>query len=145
MPAGGHVFPQTKTVIYGENAVYSPVRLLVRSCRCCLQRSKFSDRLRRQPRGVAKRGGMMAEQIVHALSIRQPYVELILRGEKLREYRSLGTKITGRVYLYASQVPADDPAAWARAGRDPGTLPSGLIVGSVEIVDCRWDGRTHCW
>ncbi len=39
-----------------------------------------------------------------ALSIRQPYAELILRGIKRIEYRSRPTRIVGeRFYLYASK------------------------------------------
>ena len=77
----------------------------------------------------------------HAISIRQPHVELILRGIKKAEYRSRPTNIRGRVYLYASKSPADWPAGWRKAGAEPGDLPTGIIVGTVEIVDCRWDGR----
>ncbi|MCH8823433.1 MAG: ASCH domain-containing protein [Planctomycetes bacterium] len=41
---------------------------------------------------------------MRALSIRQPYAELILRGEKTIEYRSRPTKIIGeRFYIYASR------------------------------------------
>ena len=45
------------------------------------------------------------------LSIRQPYVELILRGKKRQEYRSRPTHIRGRVYLYAGIKSGDDE--WA--------------------------------
>lgn len=76
-----------------------------------------------------------------AISIRQPYVELILRGIKQREYRSRPTNIRGRVLLYAALRPADNPGKWRKVGREPGELPTGLIVGSVEITDCRWDDR----
>ncbi len=39
-----------------------------------------------------------------ALSIRQPYAELILRGEKTIEYRSRRTRIIGeRFYIYAAK------------------------------------------
>ena len=39
-----------------------------------------------------------------ALSIRQPYAELILRGEKTIEYRSRPTRIIGeRFYIYAAR------------------------------------------
>ena len=39
---------------------------------------------------------------MRALSIRQPYAELILRGVKTIEYRSRPTKIIGeRFYIYA--------------------------------------------
>jgi hypothetical protein len=72
-----------------------------------------------------------------AISIRQPYVEQILRGSKTIEYRSIPTNIRERVYLYASLKPADDAEAWAEVGTVPGDLPTGVIVGSVEIVGCR--------
>lgn len=36
-------------------------------------------------------------KIIRAISIRQPYVEQILRGEKRYEYRSQDTKIRERV------------------------------------------------
>jgi hypothetical protein len=40
-----------------------------------------------------------------ALSIHQPYAELILRGKKKSEYRSMPTNIRGRVYIYAALMP----------------------------------------
>lgn len=80
--------------------------------------------------------------IMRAIGIRQPFVELILRGDKNREYRSTPTRIRERVYLYASAKPADWPAAWRKVRCRPGDLPTGVIVGSVEIADCRWDERS---
>ena len=77
--------------------------------------------------------------ITRAISIRQPYVELILLGKKKAEYRSIPTRIRERVYLYASKSPADSPKAWDRVKKLPGDLPTGVILGSVEIVDCRPD------
>jgi hypothetical protein len=83
--------------------------------------------------------------ITRAISIRQPYVEQILRGTKTEEYRSLKTNIRERVYLYASLHSSENEAdSWDELGLEPGSLPTGLIVGSVEIVDCHWsteDGR----
>ena len=79
---------------------------------------------------------------MRALSIRQPWVELILRGRKTREFRSTPTQLRARVYLYASLHPADYPPAWRAVGAKPGELPTGSIVGTVEIVDGRWDGRS---
>jgi hypothetical protein len=75
-------------------------------------------------------------QISRAISIRQPYVEQILRGRKKIEYRSRPTNIRERVYLYSGLRPgeADD---WEAMGLAPGELPVGMIVGSVEIVGCR--------
>ncbi len=83
--------------------------------------------------------------IKYAISIRQPFVELILRKKKKREFRSKQTHIRGRVYLYASLKPAPWPDEWGRAGKRPGELPTGAIVGTVEIVDCQWDSRAGEW
>ena len=82
--------------------------------------------------------------ITRAISIRQPFVELILRGKKKAEYRSIPTRIRERVYLYASRKPVDSPQAWKRVRKLPGELPTGVILGSVEIVDCRWDVDRQC-
>jgi hypothetical protein len=76
-------------------------------------------------------------KVTRAISIRQPYAELILRGEKVKEFRSVPTNIRERVWIYASFRPAEDTAAWRKAGSIAGSLPTGVIVGSVEIVDCQ--------
>jgi hypothetical protein len=76
------------------------------------------------------------ERPMVALSIRQPYAELILRGDKPIEFRSLPTRKRERVYIYASRIPASDPAAWAAVDAEPGDFPTGLLVGTVEIVGC---------
>jgi hypothetical protein len=70
-----------------------------------------------------------------AISIQQPFVEQILTRKKKYEYRSRPTLIRGRVYLYAS-LRAGAADRWEGTGFEPGDLPAGLIVGSVEIVDC---------
>jgi len=84
----------------------------------------------------------MAEKLERALSIRQPYVELILRGKKRQEYRSRPTNIRGRVYLYAGLKPGN--YAWAakkyRVRCRSDCLPVGRIVGSVELVGCKAQG-----
>ena len=91
-----------------------------------------------------------------ALSIRQPFAELILRGIKTVEYRSRPTRVIGRrFHIYASKgtakkavwsrdlvVPGEAPPAWMieLAGQvgmiEPGALallPRGVIVGSAVI------------
>jgi hypothetical protein len=78
-----------------------------------------------------------------ALSIRQPYAEMILRGMKRLEYRSRPTAIRERVYLYASRNPSRNAAAWKALRSTNQVLPIGLIVGSVEITGCRHDPRTR--
>ncbi|MHC4715467.1 MAG: ASCH domain-containing protein [Planctomycetota bacterium] len=80
-----------------------------------------------------------------ALSIRQPYVELVLRGVKTVEYRSRPTRKRERVYLYASTIPADDPAAWASVDAAPGELDAGHLVGTVEIVNCTGNDGAYQW
>jgi hypothetical protein len=70
-----------------------------------------------------------------ALSIRQPYVEQIMRGTKVVEYRGMLTHIRGRVYVYASLTPGpQDEFRFMQA--QPGDFPTGLILGTVEIIDC---------
>ena len=73
---------------------------------------------------------------IPALSIRQPHAEQILRGKKKIEYRNMPTNKRERVYIYASMTPADQEA-WDEIGLEPGNLPTGVIVGTVEVVSCR--------
>jgi len=97
-----------------------------------------------------------------ALSIRQPYVELILRGIKTIEYRSRPTRIIGqRFWIYAAgKWPRKTgKAVWSTDLRAAGAtpppwmmewaqalifkdLPTGVIVGSaiIEKVTPRDDG-----
>lgn len=81
---------------------------------------------------------------MRALSIRQPYVELILRGVKTKEYRSRRTHVRERVWIYASKIPGD-----LEYGRQFGVcveeLPTGLLVGTVEIVDCTRESSGFAW
>jgi len=75
-----------------------------------------------------------------ALGVRQPWIELILRGLKTIEVRSQGTRVRGTIYLYASKKFSDIPAAIGAArahGLDCPSLPTGLLVGSVEICGAR--------
>ncbi|MCA9675385.1 MAG: ASCH domain-containing protein [Myxococcales bacterium] len=72
-----------------------------------------------------------------AISIKQPFVEQILQGVKRREYRSTRTHVRGRVYLYASLKGRPEMREWRKVGRAPGSLRTGVIVGTVEIVGCK--------
>lgn len=74
--------------------------------------------------------------VKRAISIRQPYVEQILRGDKKWEYRSQNTRIRECVYLYASKSPGPE-AEWRKLQMEPGDLPTGRIVGTVEITATR--------
>jgi len=75
-----------------------------------------------------------------ALGVRQPWVELILRGVKTIEVRSTDTRIRGTIYLYASKKFSDLPAAidaFREHKLDGAALPKGLLVGSVDISATR--------
>ena len=74
-------------------------------------------------------------EIRRAISIRQPFVEAILDGKKIIEYRSRKTNIRERVYIYASLGKRDEED-FIEFGYEPDKCPRGLIVGSVEITDC---------
>jgi hypothetical protein len=98
---------------------------------------------------------------MRALSIRQPYAELILRGIKTVELRSRATTIVGeRFYIYASKKWAVDSGHWAGKAWsedlsaappplwmielaeqvkmiEPGALlPMGVIVGTAVVEKC---------
>jgi hypothetical protein len=69
-----------------------------------------------------------------AFSVNQPFAEQIMLGEKKFEYRSVKTKKRTRVYVYASM--RNDLHAYEKIKREPGDFPNGVIVETVEIVDC---------
>ena len=71
-----------------------------------------------------------------AFSVRQPFAEQILRGDKKYEYRSIPTRIRGRVYIYASLK------ITSQRNR---TLPRGKILGTVEVIACEWSPRDQCY
>lgn len=76
---------------------------------------------------------------MRALSIRQPFVESILRGTKNIEYRSWQVKEPGPLLVHASNTRAE-PEAFADAGIDsPDALPYGMLVGVVDVVACLQD------
>ena len=79
-----------------------------------------------------------------ALSIRQPYAEQVLRGKKKVEYRDMPTNKRERVYIYASKTPGDEDA-WDAIGLQPGDLPTGVLVGTVEIVNSRKTRAGYEW
>jgi hypothetical protein len=83
-------------------------------------------------------------KITRALSIRQPYAEMILRGKKKIEYRSRPTNIRERVYIYASLTPGDEEA-WKAIKLHPSDLPTGVLIGTVEIKDCTGKPGDYEW
>ena len=82
---------------------------------------------------------------MRALSIRQPWAELILRGEKTIEYRSRPTRIIGeRFYIYAARKPGE-LSGFKQLECEPGDLPTGVIVGTATIKHCARDNGTFEW
>jgi hypothetical protein len=73
---------------------------------------------------------------LRALSIKQPFVEQIMRGTKRFEYRSRPTAVRGRVYVYASLKPRPR-ADWKGLRFGLADVPHGLVVGTVEIMGSR--------
>jgi len=79
---------------------------------------------------------------VKALSIRQPWAELIMRGIKTTEYRGRPTKVRGRIFIYAALGrcdPDDECECQQEHGIDVNSLPRGVIVGTVELFDSDGD------
>ena len=77
---------------------------------------------------------------MRALSIRQPWAELILRGKKTIEARLMRTNKRGeRVYIYAGLKrvePEKEARLAAEFHLEIDALPRGVIVGTVEITGC---------
>lgn len=72
--------------------------------------------------------------VKRGLSIRQPWVELILRETKTIEVRSRSTSYRGELWLHAGKKV--DLQACNRNNIDPGQLVSGAIVGVCELAAC---------
>jgi hypothetical protein len=75
-----------------------------------------------------------------ALSIQQPWAELILQGLKTIEVRTFPARRRGRIYLYAGKQFSSRPCARTALqayNLKTDALPCGVIVGTVEILDCR--------
>ena len=69
---------------------------------------------------------------MRALSIRQPFAELILRGIKTAELRSRATSIIGeKFYIYAPLRQAQDLKLWSDDLAVPGTITGGSPVPPV--------------
>jgi hypothetical protein len=74
-------------------------------------------------------------RITHAISIRQPWAELIIRGVKVREFGSVPTHIRGRIYVYAG-LRTRPIHEYLEFGLKRADLPTGVLIGTVDVVDC---------
>jgi hypothetical protein len=48
------------------------------------------------------------------------------------------------VYIYASKTPGPD-RVFAEMNAQPGDFPVGVLVGTVEIVDCTGEAGDYQW
>lgn len=74
-----------------------------------------------------------------ALTICQPYAELIARGEKVIENRTWPTGYRGPLLIHAGKSRAwlsDDDHTKANYGIDVAAVPFGAVVAVVDLVDC---------
>jgi len=68
-----------------------------------------------------------------ALSLKQPFAELILQGKKKIELRKWNTKFRGEFLIHASKIP--DKKAMKKFRFD--NLPLGFIVGKARLTDVK--------
>ena len=68
-----------------------------------------------------------------ALSLKQPYAELILQGKKKIELRKWNTKFRGEFLIHASKIP--DKEAMQIFGFKE--LPIGAIVGKANLINVK--------
>lgn len=96
-----------------------------------------------------------------ALSIRQPWAWLIVNGFKDVENRSWATHFRGRILVHAggkldaniAMIKRENWEKFHLVFPNPEDLPTGGIVGEVEIVDClpvkkcpsAWASGPWCW
>ncbi len=68
-----------------------------------------------------------------ALSLKQPFAELVVEGKKKVELRNWNTKFRGEFFIHASKN--SDKESMKRFGFT--TLPLGFLVGKVKLVDVK--------
>lgn len=70
-----------------------------------------------------------------ALSLRQPYANLIVQGKKTIELRSWATKFRGEFYIHASkQIMVED---CIKFGYNPKIVTTGAIIGKAYLYDVK--------
>ncbi|HIH31860.1 TPA: ASCH domain-containing protein [Candidatus Woesearchaeota archaeon] len=68
-----------------------------------------------------------------ALSLKQPFAELVVSGKKKIELRKWNTKFRGEFLIHASKIP--DKKSMEKFGFKE--LPLGCIVGKARLVDVK--------
>ncbi|MFH0808698.1 MAG: ASCH domain-containing protein [archaeon] len=68
-----------------------------------------------------------------ALSLKQPFAELVVSGKKTIELRNWNTKFRGKFLIHASKTP--DKEAMKKFGFEE--LPCGFIIGEAELANVK--------
>ncbi|MGB8644117.1 MAG: ASCH domain-containing protein [Anaerolineae bacterium] len=68
-----------------------------------------------------------------ALSLRQPWADLVIQGRKTLELRSWTVSHRGPLAIHASQTV--DKAACRAHGLDPDQVATGALIGVIDLVD----------
>ncbi|HLP81164.1 MAG TPA: ASCH domain-containing protein [Nitrosomonas sp.] len=79
------------------------------------------------------------------MSVSQFFTKQIMTGKKNIEYLRQPTKIRGRVYIYATKSPWLD--VLEEIDKKPCDYDLGVLVGTVEIIDCKkkWWSAAYHW
>ena len=77
--------------------------------------------------------------LTYALSIKQPWAALVVRGLKTIEVRRWPTGRRGRILIHAARVPDRREEAWKHVTGDLRSMAQlqGGIIGAVELTECR--------
>lgn len=77
-----------------------------------------------------------------ALSLRQPWADLVVYGVKDVENRDWSTRHRGLLVIHAARTMDDE--AMARVGHLlTRTPPTGALIGTVEVLDCVRDAASE--
>lgn len=68
-----------------------------------------------------------------ALSLKQPFAELVVSGKKKIELRNWNTKFRGEFLIHASKSP--DKESMKKFGFE--TLTTGAIIGKAKLIDVK--------
>ena len=73
-----------------------------------------------------------------ALTLTQPWAQLVIDGRKVFETRSWRTSYSGLLAIHAAKGWTADDRQFARElGYDPATLALGAVLGTANLVRCQ--------
>lgn len=81
----------------------------------------------------------MPADSIYALSIKQPWVTLLLAGIKTIEIRKWSTLIRGPVLLHAAKIPDLRPEGWKLITEEWKSMTEygGQVIGMAVLKECR--------